>query len=124
MFTRKILFVAMLCSAAAVVVNSCKDMGNEPVAPPVQSGGLTAVPPSVTVGSGVTARVAISGGTRPYAVAAAPNPALVSATLSDSTLIITGVTIASAAGATSVKVLDSSPAPGKSVTVPVTKTFP
>lgn len=114
----------MLCSAAVVVVNSCKDMGNEPVAPPVLSGGLTAVPPSVTVGSGVTARVAISGGTRPYTIATAPNPALVSATLSDSTLIITGVTIASAAGATSVKVLDSSPAPGKSVTVPVTKTFP
>lgn len=124
MLARKLLFAAALCTGIVVVAISCKDAGNEPLPAEAPAGGLTAVPPSVTIGSGGTARVAISGGTRPYAVAVQPNPALASSSLNDSTLTITGVTVASAAGATSVKVVDSSPAPAKQVIVPVTKTFP
>jgi len=123
---KKLLRVAVLCASIVVVVESCKDMGNEPasVPNPPLAGGLTAVPPSVTVGSGVVATVSIRGGSAPYSIGTPPNTALVSAILTDSTLSITGVTVASAAGATSVKVVDSSPTPVKYVTVPVTKTYP
>jgi hypothetical protein len=78
----------------------------------------------VTIGSGGVAIVAISGGVRPYTVATPPSPALAAAVLSDTTLTITGVTIASAAGSTSVRVVDGSPSPAKGVTVPITKTYP
>jgi hypothetical protein len=116
-----------LAAAVIVLMYSCKDMGTEapaPPPPPPVVNQLTAVPPSVTVGSGTTATVSISGGVRPYAISTAPSASLATAVLNDTTLTITGVTIASAAGSTSVRVVDGSPSPAKGVTVPVTKTYP
>jgi hypothetical protein len=111
-------------AAVLLVAAGCSDRGSE--APEPQAGLLTAAPPSATVGQGDTVRVAISGGTPPYAIAAAPNASLASAVLADpslepATLVITAVTVASVSGSTSVRVTDSSPAPGRAVTVPITR---
>src|SRR5512140_435725 len=113
----------MLVAGLLVMINSCKDMGTgTPV--PAPANQLSAIPPAVTIGSGGVATVAISGGVRPYAIATPPSATLAAAVLSDTTLTITGVTIASAAGSTSVRVVDGSPSPAKGVTVPITKTYP
>src|SRR5512141_279489 len=103
-----------LAAAVIVLIYSCKDMGTEaPAPPPPVVNQLTAVPPSVNVGSGSAATVSISGGVRPYAISTAPSASLATAVLNDTTLTITGVTIASAAGSTSVRVVDGSPSPAK-----------
>lgn len=86
---------------------------------------LTANPPQVTVGPGQSVNVSIGNGSPPYIIAALPNPGLATASFVDgnvnpATLVITGVTIASAAGSTSVRVTDSS-SPQREVTVPITK---
>lgn len=94
------------------------------VVSPVPS--LVAVPSSVTVAQAQAVNVSISGGTPPYAIVEQPDAGLATAVLQNAatepaTLVITGVTVASAAGSTSVKVRDSSPAPAREVSVPVTK---
>lgn len=87
---------------------------------------LVAVPSSVIVGSGEVRNVTISGGVPPYVIAEAPDAALVTASFADggvtpATLVITGVTVGSPAGATSMKVKDSSPSPEREVRIPITK---
>lgn len=105
----------------------CADRGDTPpVAAPPAPGGLTAAPPSVSVGLGQAVSVVISGGTPPYEILVRPDTGLVSTALPDpstepDTLVITGVTVASVAGSTSVRVADSSPSPRKEVTVQITK---
>ncbi len=99
---------------------SCADMGDDPPAP--VPGSLTAVPASVTVGPGEVKRVVISGGTLPYVIVEAPDGSLATAIIAGTdTLTITGVTVASASGATSVKVKDNTPSPEKEVRIPITK---
>ncbi len=115
-----VLVAAVLAGAAP----GCTDRGDPLPAAPAAP-GLTAVPPAVTVGPGSSVSVVISGGTPPYVIAAAPDTSLVSAllrnpTTTPETLVITGVTVASAAGSTSVRVVDGSPDP-LGVTVPITK---
>lgn len=87
---------------------------------------LTAVPVSVAVGSGQGANVVISGGTPPYVIADQPDGTLATAAFLDAgvtpaTLVITGVSNASASGSTSVKVKDSRPSPEAEVRIPITK---
>ncbi|MGA9116380.1 MAG: hypothetical protein WB626_06370 [Bacteroidota bacterium] len=87
---------------------------------------LTALPPSVTVTTGQTVPVTIGNGTPPYEIAESPDAGLASAQFLDPSvtpaiLRITGVSIASAAGSTRVKVKDSTPSPEREVTIPITK---
>ena len=86
---------------------------------------LSASPSSVTVGPGQAVNVSISNGSPPYLIATAPDPGLATASFVDgnvnpATLVITGVTIASASGSTSVRVTDKS-SPQRQVTIPITK---
>ena len=122
MIVKKLLLCAVFAAGTILIISSCKDMGDQVTQQPPPAGGLlTAIPPSVTVGQGASANVSIRGGSAPYVIAIPPNSALASASILDSTLTITGVSVASVAGSTSVKVRDSSPSPQKEVTVPITK---
>ncbi len=117
------LFGLGLIVGASFVALTCADMGEETG----HQAALIATPSSVTVGPGQSQNVSISNGTPPYAIAEVPNSGLATASfLNPNTdpamLVITGVTIASAAGSTSVKVKDSSPSPEREVSVTITKT--
>jgi hypothetical protein len=115
--------MGMTVVAAVVLVFSCsKD--DAPSTPQQQGGGLRAIPTGLTVSTNQTSTVAVSAGVPPYAIAAAPSAGLataqfVNANIDTAILSITGVTTAT--GATSVRVRDSSPSPGKTVTVLITK---
>jgi hypothetical protein len=120
-----VLFSGLLLAALVVVPGpGCSDRGEEPpVEPPTV---LTAVPPSVTVGPGQSVNVLISGGTPPYAITVRPDTSLISALLQNPTstpvtLVVTGVTVASAAGSTTVRVADSSPVE-QGISIQITKT--
>lgn len=119
--TRRMGMPGGLSVLLAVGVLSCSDMGDSPTVAPPAGGTLTATPASVTVGQAEARVVVISGGTLPYMIADAPDGSLATAALTADTLTITGVTVASVSGSTSVKVRDSSPSPEKEVRVPVTK---
>lgn len=121
---KQLIFVVAGSAALILSTTGCSDMGDEQKTTPPPA--LVAAPPTVTVGPGQAANVSISGGTPPYVIAEQPNVTLATATIpipgaEPAILVITGVTVASPAGSTSVKVRDSSPAPQKEVSVPITK---
>jgi hypothetical protein len=81
------------------------------------SSGLTATPSSAAVAVGYSTQVTVSGGTSPYSIQTSPNIYIATATISSSTVTITGV----ASGTTQVVVKDNS-SPAKTVTIPITVT--
>lgn len=123
----KLIGMATAVLLAVLLVAGCTDRGEDPPSqPPPAPGALTATPASVTVGPGQAVNVTISGGTPPYAIDDPPDAAFATAALQNpaaepATLVITGVTVASAAGSTSVKVKDSAPSPENEVRVQITK---
>ena len=120
--TRRMGIVGGLSVVLAAGLLSCSDAGEPPTQTgPPAGGGLTAAPASVTVAQGQARVVVISGGIQPYVIAEAPDGSLATAAITSDTLTITGVTVASVSGSTSVKVKDSSTPPEKEVRVPITK---
>jgi hypothetical protein len=111
--------VACFC----LLIGSCKKDESGPTATPTQTGpALTAAPPGVTVGTGGSQNVTITGGTHPY-TAQSQNLNLASVQFTTNadtaTIMITGVSTAT--GSTSVVVRDAS-TPTRAVAVGVTKT--
>jgi hypothetical protein len=82
---------------------------------------LNAVPSAVTVGVGVSQTVAVSGGTPPYGIEAAPSTIATAVLLNPdsatSSVQITGVTVASVSTAVTIK--DNSTSETKTVTIPI-----
>ena len=126
---RRLLIGAVILAGTVLLIISCKDMGSTVqtvLPPPTPAGGLSANPSSVTVGSGLIVSVQISGGTAPYQVVTAPDPTYASAAFVDpgvdpAMLHITGVTNASVAGSTYVKVKGSSSSQEDTVRIQITK---
>lgn len=121
---RNYVSIAFGIVCISVLIGSCKDEG-QPTgssAPPPGS-LLTASPPGVTVGTGGSQNVTITGGTHPY-TAQVQNPAFATTqfvTNNDTAVVrITGVSTAT--GVTSVVVRDASTPQPKSVGVTITKT--
>jgi hypothetical protein len=111
---------ALLIASTIFVVSSCKK-DEAPTQTQQVAPQLSAVPPSVTVGAGLSQNVLVSGGTPPYAIAAAPSAIATARLLNPDSLVatiqITGVTVASVA--TAVAIRDNSAPTQKTVTVPV-----
>ncbi len=119
----KWLGMVMVVTAVVIVGLNCGH-SDSPTAPsPTPSTPqLTAVPTAVSVAAGGTQNVVVSGGTPPYAIAASPggiaSAQLINLDSVSTTLRITGITVASAS--TAVTVRDNTPTAPKTVTVPIT----
>ncbi len=113
----------MMVTALVIVGLNCghSDSPTAPSSSP-STPHLTAVPTAVSVAAGGTQNVVVSGGTPPYAIAAPPgsiaSAQLINLDSVSSTLSITGITVASASTAVTVK--DNTPATPKTVTIPIT----
>ena len=104
MIVRKVLFFILCVGLVSLSIDSCKDIGHDESIPLLASSSPTI---SVVVGSSAT--VTINGGNQPYAITEQPNNAIATASLTNNTLMISGV----GAGSTRVKISDSdSDAPG------------
>ncbi len=114
--TRTLIIV--LAALTAVIGVHCNN-SSSPMQPQQLGPQLTAVPPSVTVGSGGTQLVSVSGGIPPYSIASAPSSIataqLVNPDSVATTVKITGVTVASVS--TAVTIRDSASA--KTVVIPI-----
>jgi hypothetical protein len=85
----------------------CTDLGTEPL-------GLNASRASLTLSTGDTVHVEISGGTPPYAISTLPEPSVALASITGSDLIVVGVGV----GSTTVEVADAGPVQN-TITIPV-----
>jgi hypothetical protein len=114
-----ILPMVVIAALVIATVSCSKNSSPTQVQQQTTTSQLTAVPASASVGVGTSQIVAISGGTPPYSIASGPS-AIATAVLSHpdslvATLTITGVTVATAS--TAVTVRDSVAA--KSVTISI-----
>lgn len=121
---RRLLALTIAIAAIAALISSCK----EDAGPTGSDGGstptLAASSTSVSVGSGISQSVTISGGTHPYS-AQSQNTTLVTASfvnanLDTALLNIVGA-VTTATGGTSIIVRDAS-TPQKAVSIGITKT--
>jgi len=97
---------ALALIGGAVIFGSCKDMGDE------LKQSLTASAFSVSLSTGGTASVSISGGVPPYSISQQPDPALATAVLTNlpdrsGQLLIAATNNATASGTTQVRVKES-----------------
>ncbi len=126
--TVRLLIYAVLATGCFLIVNSCKDMGEQPgilVNPPAT---LTASLGTVSVAPGGLVTVAITGGTPPFTISDSGNTALYSAVFDNpdvtpTTLRINGKS-SSTGGSTQLKIKDSSPSPGQQLDITIIVTAP
>jgi len=108
MRSRFVLQIICLLSLSTIIVEyGCNDLGTNPV-------GLSATPSSLSLSIGDTARVELSGGLPPYSITKPPDPSVVSALVSGSTLTVVGL----GTGSTTVQVSDEA-SPRNTISVPV-----
>ena len=110
---------AVVFLSLALMIAGCPD--DETATEPQQT-GFTASSTSLTTSSGGMATATISGGSAPYSVQSGPDSAIATATLSGSTLTITGVS----GGYTTLIVIDAATASLRiaiSITGPITYTL-
>jgi len=89
----------LICLLAFLPLAGCPD--DETMAPP--SSGFNVSSTQLSAGAGTMGMATISGGTAPYSIKSGPDPAIATASISGSTLTVTGV----AGGYTSLVVQDA-----------------
>ncbi len=120
--TRRWIILVFAIGMAAMVYSACSK-NSSPTQPQQQTTvtQLVAAPPSVTVGAGISEDVAVGGGTPPYSVTTAPSAIATAQLLYPDSAVsyvhITGVTVATASTAVTIK--DNSAATAKTVTIPI-----
>jgi hypothetical protein len=119
---RRWIVLVFVIGMTAMVYSACSK-NSSPTQPQQQPTvtKLVAAPPSVTVGAGISMDVAVSGGTPPYSVTTAPSAIATAQLLNPDSAIsiihITGVSVATASTAVTIK--DNSAASAKTVTIPI-----
>ena len=87
MNSRKVFFVILFITVILVVFYSCKDMGTPPPAQTAFSASST----NVTVNTGATTQVTLSGGITPYAIRVQADTVKAIGSLTASVLTISGI---------------------------------